>query len=243
MFKQFRDFKKYKEYISWEFENKFAFWATCIMIIVGLFVKLYDNLNLFIIFINDICVALIGAYVGSLALIFSGVVFLGGLLNGRFEKELIKYAEDDKATEKLYLSYLFLAFNILCMIVVTIICLLFIHSNLAEPPFVAFEAIFFVYCYFSFFILAYFVAILRNTVDLILISRNVENAKGFYERANEVRVDMIFQYLYSKTSPEETKKLLKDYITHYIEVLDDSEEMKNELKKYFSEYYSFEDKE
>lgn len=239
MLEQFNKFKKYKEYFSWEFENKFALLFSIIVLIICGIVNLYEDINQFVTTINDFGIALIGAYVGSLALIFSGVVFLGGLLNGHFERKLIKYSEDKDVTEKLYVSYLFLAFNILCMIVLTIVLILFIQSNLVKPPLFIFEITIFVYCYLTFFIMAYFVAIIRNTVDLLIISKNNDYQKSFYERANEVRVDMILQFLYKEATPEETKKYLSNYIKHYIDTLEDSEDMKNKLFAYFSEYYSF----
>lgn len=241
MLEQFKKFKKYKEYFSWEFENKFALISSIVILIIGWLVDIYGDINQFVSVLNDLGIALIGAYVGSLALIFSGVVFLGGLLNGRFEKKLIKYSDDEDVTEKLYVSYLFLAFNLLCMIVITIVLILLVQSNLEKPMLLIFEVLFFVYIYLTFFVLAYFVAIIRNTVDLLIISRNADCKKSFYERANEVRVDMILQFLYSKATPEETKKHLANNYTHYIEQLDDSDDMKQELYDYFSVYYSFTD--
>ena len=70
-----------------------------------------------------------------------------------------------------------------------------------------------------------------------MISRNSVKSKSFYERANEVRIDMMFQYLYRAGTQEETKKQMKDYFTHYIDALEDSDELKDELMKYFSHYY------
>lgn len=237
MLEQLKKYGKYKEYFAWEFENKVAFITSCMIIIIGILVRFYEDFNQFVPVINDLCIALIGAYVGSLALIFSGVIFLGSLLNNRFEKKLIKYSEDEKIVEKLYASYLFLAFNILVMIIFTILVIITSNSNISITIFIIFWGIVFLYSYLSFFILAYFVAIIRNTVDLILISRNSVKSKSFYERANEVRIDMMFQYLYRAGTPEETKKQMKDYFTHYIDTLEDSDELKDELMKYFSHYY------
>lgn len=164
---------------------------------------------------------------------------MGGLLNGHFEKKLISYSDDKDVVERLYVSYLFLAFNILCMIVSTIVLILLTQSNLEKPPIVLFWIIYFLYIYITLFIMAYFVALIRNTISLLIIARNIRNTKNLFERANEVRIDMIFQYMYNKSSPEETKKLLKDYINHYIDTLEDTPEVKDELRIYFSKYYGF----
>ena len=239
MLEQFKKFKKYKEYISWEFENKFALLSSVIVCIVGFWANIYEDFNQFVPVLNDLAIAIIGAYIGSLALIFSGVVFLGGLLNGYFEKKLISYSDDKEVVERLYVGYLFLAFNILCMIVLTIILMILAQSNLEKAPIILFEIVYVIYVYLTMFILAYFVALIRNTINLLIIARNIRNTKNLFERANEVRIDMIFQYMYNRSSPEETKKLLKDYICHYIDTLEDAPEMKDELRIYFSQYYGF----
>lgn len=75
MLEQFKKFKKYKEYISKEFENKFALLSSVILCIVGALAGIYDDFDQFVPVLNDLNIAIIGAYIGSLALIFSGVVF------------------------------------------------------------------------------------------------------------------------------------------------------------------------
>ena len=241
MLKRFKKFDKFKEYISFDFENRFAIIATAIMLILCAIVRFYSNYESYGNIINDLCIALIGAYIGSLALIFSGIVFLADLLTNRFEKMLIKYSEKEDAAERLYFSYLFLAFNLLCLIVGTVAILLFSNSNLAKPPIVAFELVFFVYLYFTFFVLAYFVALIRNTIDLILTARNIKNMKNIYERANEIRIDIILGHIYARCSAEETKASLKKCITDYVNALEDSDEVKKDLLSYFSKYYDFDE--
>ncbi len=237
MIKNFIKYGKFREYFSLQFENKFAFISMILILAVFCKVNFYSDFERYQMLLNDLCIALIGAYIGSLALIFSGVVFLGSLLSNEFEKDLIRYTGDPEVAIRLYISYLFLAFNILCTLVVTFIVLIFMNSNLPKPSIVIFFGLIGLYIYLSFFVMAYLVALIRNTVDLIRIEDDKEDTKSFYDRVNEIRIDMIFQYLYSHENPDDIKKDLKSYFTHYISLLDCPVEEKKKYEEYFAKYY------
>lgn len=237
MIKRFRKYNKFKEYISWEFENKFAVIVSGLILCLSIYVKAYESANNYLEPVNSISITFIGTLIGSLALIFSGIIFWGSLWDSQFETRLIRYTGDEDSLDRLYTSYLFLAFNILVLIVWLVIIIIVINSDMEIADSKIFYSVEFVTLYFVFFILAYFVAIIRNVVNLIQVQNQSKAGKSIYERANEIRIDMILTYLYSNESEEGMKADLGRYIRHFIELTDDSPERKKQLLQYFEEYY------
>lgn len=237
MITQFRKYKKFNEVFSWQFENKFAMVVSIIVLVFSMLFDMYNNFNDYIEVINNLSIALIGGYIGALALIFSGVVFWCSLFNKRFENKLISYTGDAEVVDKLYVSYIFLAFNILCMLVCSVVLLIAINSRNDIVEEIIFYIVEFIYIYWTFYIWGYLVALIKNAVDLIRVQTDIENGKTFYEKANEIRIDMIFEYLYMKDTEEQIKVDFRNYLKHYVELLECSEEEKGRFLTYFKQYY------
>lgn len=239
MITQFKKYKKFKEVFSWQFENKFAMVVSIIVLVASMLLDLHNNFNSYIEVINNLSIALIGGYIGTLALIFSGVVFWCSLFNKRFENKLISYTGDAEVVDKLYVSYIFLAFNILCMLVCSVVLLIVINSNNDIVEKIIFYIVEYIYIYWAFYIWGYLVALIKNAVDLIRVQTDIENGKSFYEKANEIRIDMILTYMYRKDTEEQIKTDLGNYLKHSVELLECSEEEKGRLLDYFKQYYDF----
>ena len=187
---------------------------------------------------------IIGALIGTLALIFSGIVFWGSLFDKKFRKKIIEYTEDEKTVDKLYISYLFLACNILGNIVFTVLLILALNSSREKVGQIFFVIIEIVYVYWLLFILGYFVAIMKNGIKLIWLrdgaEENEKDKKSLYESANELRIDVLFELLCRNMTAEETHDTLMNILNNRIKLLDKPEEEKRKLAKYLENYYKLE---
>ena len=246
MIKKFLKYGKFKEYFAWEFENRFALVGTIFLGFATYFFKIYDDLQNYIAILNSTLGVIIGALIGTLALIFSGIVFWGSLFDKKFRNEIIKFTEDKNTVDKLYTSYLFLAFNILGNILFSIFLILTLNSSIEKVGQIMFMVVEIMYVYWFLFILGYLVSIMRNGINLIWLkdeSEEVEkNKKTIYESANELRIDILFELLYRNMTAEETHDNLMNIINNRIKLLDKPEDEKRKLAEYLEKYYELEEK-
>ena len=244
MIKKFWEYGKFKEYFAWAFENIFALIGTVLLVIATYYLKIYEDLQNYISILDSTFGVIIGALIGTLALIFSGIVFWGSLFDKKFRKKIIEYTEDEKTVDKLYISYLFLACNILGNIVFTVLLILVLNSSREKVGQIFFVIIEIVYVYWLLFILGYFVAIMKNGIKLIWLrdgaEENEKDKKSLYESANELRIDVLFELLCRKMTAEETHDTLMNILNNRIKLLDKPEEEKRKLAKYLENYYKLE---
>ena len=244
MIKKFREYGKFKEYFVWAFENRFALIGTVLLVIATYYLKIYEDLQNYISILDSTFGVIIGALIGTLALIFSGIVFWGSLFDKKFRKKIIEYTEDEKTVDKLYISYLFLACNILGNIVFTVLLILALNSSREKVGQIFFVIIEIVYVYWLLFILGYFVAIMKNGIKLIWLrdgaEENEKDKKSLYESANELRIDVLFELLCRNMTAEETHDTLMNILNNRIKLLDKPEEEKRKLAKYLENYYKLE---
>ena len=244
MIKKFWEYGKFKEYFVWAFENRFALIGTVLLVIATYYLKIYEDLQNYISILDSTFGVIIGALIGTLALIFSGIVFWGSLFDKKFRKKIIEYTEDEKTVDKLYISYLFLACNILGNIVFTVLLILALNSSREKVGQIFFVIIEIVYVYWLLFILGYFVAIMKNGIKLIWLrdgaEENEKDKKSLYESANELRIDVLFELLCRNMTAEETHDTLMNILNNRIKILDKPEEEKRKLAKYLENYYKLE---
>ena len=244
MIKKFWEYGKFKEYFAWAFENIFALIGTVLLVIATYYLKIYEDLQNYISILDSTFGVIIGALIGTLALIFSGIVFWGSLFDKKFRKKIIEYTEDEKTVDKLYISYLFLACNILGNIVFTVLLILVLTSSREKVGQIFFVIIEIVYVYWLLFILGYFVAIMKNGIKLIWLrdgaEENEKDKKSLYESANELRIDVLFELLCRNMTAEETHDTLMNILNNRIKLLDKPEEEKRKLAKYLENYYKLE---
>lgn len=241
MFHKFVQYEKFKEYFSWDFENKFALLGTVVLVIATYFFKIYDCFDNYIEVINSLLGLVIGALIGALALILSGIVFCGSLFDRKFSESLIKYTNDELVIDKLFTSYLFLSFNILGNIVLSFVLMLAINSTVEKAGLLLFYVIEVLYVYWFLFILGYTVCIMKRGIELIQLRDEVETMgqkKTIYEIANELRIDAIFEFIYQGVPPKEMYKNLREVLNERIDLLENTKEEKDTLRKYFEGFYS-----
>lgn|GEM_PF-3898488 len=244
MIKKFWEYGKFKEYFAWAFENIFALIGTVLLVIATYYLKIYEDLQNYISILDSTFGVIIGALIGTLALIISGIVFWGSLFDKKFRKKIIEYTEDEKTVDKLYISYLFLACNILGNIVFTVLLILVLNSSREKVGQIFFVIIEIVYVYWLLFILGYFVEIMKNGIKLIWLrdgaEENEKDKKSLYESANELRIDVLFELLCRNMTAEETHDTLMNILNNRIKLLDKPEEEKRKLAKYLENYYKLE---
>lgn len=244
MIKKFWEYGKFKEYFVWAFENRFALIGTVLLVIATYYLKIYEDLQNYISILDSTFGVIIGALIGTLALIFSGIVFWGSLFDKKFHIKIIEYTEDEKTVDKLYISYLFFACNILGNIVFTVLLILALNSSREKVGQIFFVIIEIVYVYWLLFILGYFVAIMKNGIKLIWLrdgaEENEKDKKSLYESANELRIDVLFELLCRNMTAEETHDTLMNILNNRIKLLDKPEEEKRKLAKYLENYYKLE---
>lgn len=237
MIAKFKQFKRFRSLLGIEFENKFAYIGSAIIVLCSIWGEVYQNLNQYIDVLNSISNMLMGAYIGTLALIFSGVVFGSGLFTKKFEEDLIRYTGKEDVVDELFNSYLFLAFITICMIVGSMISIVLVNSCLPVPHFTIFYFCELVYVYFNLYIIGYFVGIINNTIELLRIRDKNISDKSFYERMNEIRIDIFLKELIRSNNTDEEKKKLRMLLQNHIDAMELPEEEKDKITGYFRKYY------
>lgn len=244
MIRKFIYYKKFREYLGWDFENIFAYIGALIIVLATHCLKVYDNLQNYVEVFNTLFSTLIGAFLGALALIFSGIVFWGSLFDERFSADIIRYTKDEESIDKLYTSYLFLAFNIIGNIIALLLVILAINSSLGKVSYIIYIIIEVILAYWFLFIIGYVVAIMRNCVGLIKLkgyNQNAINKKTIYETANELRIDIILEFLYRNASEKEMHDSIMEILNNRIDLMDKTDEEKQNLRYYFEKFYSIDD--
>lgn len=239
MIKKFVKYGKFREYLLFDFENVFGYLGTLLIVVVSIIVGMNEHFNAYIDLINSFVGVIIGAFIGALALVLTGIIFWGSLLDSDYVQMICSATKDEEAVDKLYTSYLFLAFNMICYVVIAVCCLLFINSFFPIINKWVFYFIEILFVYFFLFNIGYMVSILRNCIRLIQIrnEKNLKEEKTLYERANELRIDIIYELLYRKMNPEEMHDDLMKIINRRIEMMEIEIEDKMKLKDYLEEYY------
>lgn len=239
MIKSFIKYGKFKEYFSIEFETVFAAISTIILLIFAIVFRMWDSFKAYEDEICSLIGSWIAALIGSLALIFSGIVFWGSLFDDKYEERLIRYTKKKDVVDRFYSSYLFLAFNIACNGVVSLLIVMAIRSNLSVIHRVLFYCLSSLYLYWSLFVIGYFVSIMKNCIDLIRIKREKgSEGKTIFDKANELRIDVILELLYRNMSAEDTKSNLLEILKNRVDESDYPKEIKDKLNAYFENYYS-----
>lgn len=238
MIKEFKDYNKLCDYISWKFENKFAVIGAVLVAIVMVVGDFYNDLYSESSVCTDFLMMVIPSNIAAIALVFTGVAFWGELFDKRLRQE-IKEAIGEKALSQMYISYLFLAVNLLANTVCDMCVIILVRSNLATPPKVIVYIFITLYIYWFFFIWGYFVSLISNCVRLIRAKNKLEeiDKPTLYDKANEVRVDYLLDCVFKNIDSPELEEMILSDLDKYTEAIDDKE-MQRELKEYFNNYYS-----
>ena len=245
MIEYFINNKKFFEYFKKSFESKTALISSLVILGIAWIFDIYNNFGDFIDMIDTFLSSLAGAFIGLLALILSGIALYGTLFDEKYANRINALSEDRDAVSKLFCSFVFLAFNVLCSVIITIIILIMIHCRAPIVCMPVFYLIVFTYVYYLVFSIAYVVAMIKNTVDLIILRIEVfGTTKTIFERANEVRIEWLMKKILEKETifVHGAKENQEAYITNELNKLIDmqiiDENEKKQLREYFDKYYN-----
>lgn len=239
MLKEVFGYKKYKEYFSKKFENIFGYIGTIVITTVSIIARIDECFDAYIGLVNSLIGVIIGSYIGALALVLAGIIFWGSFFDGKYINWICSAAEDENAVDKLYSSYWFLAFNMICYIVLAICSLFLINSFLPTVCVPIFYLVELLMVYFFLFNIGYMVSIVGNCIQLIQL-KNIEERqeeKTVYERANELRIDIIYELLYRNMSSEDMHDDLMNIINRRIDMMEIDIGEKEKLRTYLEDYY------
>lgn len=248
MIQKFKKYRKYREYLNNSFECKAGILAVIIIEVAFYYFAVYTDFNKYTDMLNSFFIAIIGALIGVLALILSGIAFFGALFDNDYVNDLINYTEDTDVIDKLFCSFQFLAVNIIYIVMETMVALISINSSRMMTSSKIFYIITGIYVYWLIFTISYAVALIKNCIELILLKYNdlkIKHKKTFFDKANEIRIDLLIATLMNNdkevlSNKDKEKKLLTK-IDEMVSMSANSEADKEQLRKYFEEYYKSED--
>ena len=236
MIEQLSRNKKWSDYINYkEDENRIAFIIAVIVVLISILCRFYDNFQSYQKLLQDVLLSIGCSALGIVGVALSGVAIITGLFS-RKQVYLIEKHNGTGTFEKVMSSFLFLAFNCAIVLLYSIILIFLIQSQMLLPVKVIFYIIEMISIYFVVFNLFYAVSLVGNCISIFKI-RNIYDSikeKDFFDEANEVRIDMIYNTLLNKynVSQEEFFRALEETINN------SDIENKRELMEYFYKYYN-----
>ena len=244
MIPKFKKYGKFKELFANTFECKISFISLAIIEFFLYFFGVYENFCAYNEMLNSLLVTIIGALIGVLALILSGIAFFGALFDNEYVNDLVKYTEDENVIDKLFCSFQFLAFNIVLLFIATMVVLLSINSSRKIANVWLFYFFSGMYIYWLTFVIAYAVALIKNCVELIMLkydNKNMKYKKTFFDRANEIRIDLLITTIMNNdkelTNEKEKEKEILEKLNESINLTTLNELEKKQLMDYYIEYY------
>lgn len=240
MFNDFKKYNKWKDYINiHEFEVKLAFLGTAIFFIILFNIDFYGDFNRFVGAVTNMLLYLIAGFFTLIGFSVSGIAIIISLFSKKDIDAINKY-NNQQYMEKVICSFEFIAFNLSSELFMSIILYFYLYSNLRLLPEILFWGFTCFFTYLTIFNVFYIVSLIANCIKLYKIKQLYMNIKreekGFYDIANEVRIDFIISTLTNlyDISPKQFMDDLENTVKQY-----DLEE-RERMIQYFREYYDIE---
>lgn len=240
MFNDFTKNDKWKDYINiHEIEVKLAMLGTTIFFIALFNISFYGDFNQFVGAVTNILLYLIAGFFTLIGFSVSGIAIIISLFSKKDIDTINKY-NNQQNMEKVICSFEFIAFNLSCELFACIVLYFYLHSKLSLLPQIPFWVLTCILIYFTIFNVFYIVSLIGNCIKLYKIKQlytGIEREeKGFYDVANEVRIDFIISTLTTMydISPKQFMGDLENTVKQY-----DFEE-RERMIQYFREYYGIE---
>lgn len=226
--------KKIFDYVDIRnFEVLLSIFTSIAIFFATVFINMYSNFDAFTDNICDIVLCIIGALIGVLGILLAGVAFIAGLFTPEYiealtyglkitkekgEKEQrnrwksIQCKTGEEIMDMLMSSFVFLSLHIGIYVVYLIIIYFLINSQMTIIPKIPFYILCFVTLYMLVFALFYTIALIYNCIELNIIKNRFYNSykkeKSFYDKANEIRIDMIIATFLSEYEGDKELKIL-----------------------------------
>lgn len=234
-------------------EVKMSLCTTLIIFIVMLWIKVHSNFDVFAEYICDGVLCIIGALIGILGILLAGVAFVASLFTPDYvdavacglkalhqKKKFLDFKNGEEVVEDILNSFIFLSLHIGLYIIYLIVIYFLINSTISIIPILQFYIVTIISIYMLVFTLFYTISLIYSCVDLNIIKtrfyKSYKVEKTFYEKANEIRIDMVIATLLSNYQGDK-KAVILDSLNDIIEKSNYSECDKSDLMLYFKKVY------
>lgn len=254
-------YKKLFDYIDVRnFEVLLSVFATFVIFIVMYFINIYSNFYTLTDKICDIILCIIGALIGALGILLAGVAFIAGLFTSEYiealtyglkilknkrncvrnNKRRVECETGEEIMDMLMSSFIFLSMHIGLYVIYLIVIYFLINSTIEIVSRVPFYILLFISLYMLIFALFYTIALVYNCIELNIIKNrfysSYKKEKSFYDKANEIRIDMIIATILSEYEGDKKTKVL-DALKEATNKSNYSDIEKIELLRYFEKVY------
>lgn len=226
----------WKVFLDNKFEILMSLISTCLIVLIGEYVGLYNYFEYYIEMINALIICIIGCIFAAIGFSLSGIAIISSLFTSQDIKKIEKYNGKGKI-KKLLLYYYTLAKNLGINTVVLILCYFIINSTLDKPNGLIFRSGTSLIVFFTLYNMFYMISLVKNCIELYEIKNIYDNIQE-YERniiddVNEIRIDLLFKYLI-----ENSDKNVEEICNEIIEDIKGSEyDRKEEMIEYIEECY------
>ncbi|MCF8010943.1 MAG: hypothetical protein K9L17_10315 [Clostridiales bacterium] len=206
-----------------------------IMLLLAYYLDVYNSIDVFLVPMQNITLFIATTLFGMIGIILAGLAIVIGKLDHNVVK-LIDKLNGKNTTERMLVSFEYLAFNI----GVQVMAFLMIYFILFSPKPLVCEFLFYVIfgfiSYWLSFTLFYIISIMSNVIKIFHITNTYNEIlvteKNVYEEANEIRIDFLLHSLLKDDQREEFLNKLFDFV--------DASNISNKdvVKKYLAQYYS-----
>lgn len=254
--------KKILDYINVRnIEVLLSIFATIVIFFAMFFINIYSNFHILIGNICDTILCIIGALIGVLGILLAGVAFIAGLFTPDYIEALtygLKISKEkrgkirtnkgrrvqcetgEEIMDMLMGSFAFLSLHIGLYVVYLIIIYFLINSPIEIIPKVPFYILLLVSLYMLVFTLFYTIALIYNCIELNIIKNRFYNSykkeKSFFDKANEIRIDMIIATILSEYGGDKEAKVM-NALKEVTNKTNYSDLEKMELLRYFEQVY------
>lgn len=238
-----------------------SIFVTIAIFFVLLFINIYSNFYVLTGNICDFILCIIGALIGVLGVLLAGVAFIAGLFTPEYIEALtygLKISKEkrrkvrtnkgrqvecetgEEIMDMLMGSFVFLSLHIGLYIVYLISIYFLINSSIEIISKAPFYILLFISLYMLVFTLFYTIALVYNCIELNIIKNRFYNSykkeKSFFDKANEIRIDMIIATILSEYEGDKETKVL-NALKEVTNKSNYSDIEKVELLRYFEQVY------
>lgn len=226
--------KKIFDYINVKnVEVLLTIFSSVLLFFVMYFTNIYSNFHFLTDKISDITLCIIGALLGVLGILLAGVAFIAELFTPEYIEALtyglkitkekkekvgtnkgrrIEFETGEEIMDMLMSSFAFLSLHIGLYVVYLIGIYFLINSSIEIIPKVPFYIVLFISLYMIVFTVFYTIALIYNCIELNIIKNrfysSYKKEKSFFDKANEIRIDMIIATLLSEYEGDKETKVL-----------------------------------
>lgn len=248
-FKKMIKYKKYKDlYDIHSIQCIVAIFFSILVLVPVFFLIKYNGMQEFTEKVSSMIMSIVGALIGLLGFIVTGLAVLTGAISSKVVK-IINKAGKQENLEKLLLSFYFLGM-ILGISIITLISSYLITILNIKICYVALIILLFVNSYLLLFIIFYSINLIGNSIEIFYIINDIEDSLDKTNNSNNVNSTYLKNKYngYRITALEVLilSKMGEKEVSNYIKIIREqidcdksiTEEERIEISKMFSEHFN-----